>query len=120
VIVIEEENVNNCTLLFLSLYIMTLIGTERDINSRPLFQGWVAIEILQPVQLQSNKAEFKVKCTPSTGGAAQTLQAENTTTTATTHEGETTTPPATTDEGEEEGGEGEIESPPATTEGGGG
>ena len=33
------------------------------------YQGWVAIEILQPVQLQSNQAEFAVTCTPNTEGA---------------------------------------------------
>ena len=62
-----------------------------DINTLPSFQGWVVIEILQPVQLQSNRAEFQVTCTPSTGGAAQaqTLQTENTTTA--TDEEETTT-----------------------------
>src|ERR671918_871373 len=42
-----------------------------DININPSFQGWVAIEILQPVQLQSNRAEFTVTCTtPATGAAA--------------------------------------------------
>jgi hypothetical protein len=33
-------------------------------------QQWVAIEILQPVQLQSNRAEFQITCPPSTGGGA--------------------------------------------------
>ena len=31
------------------------------------YQGWVAIEILQPTQLQSNRAEFELTCAPSTG-----------------------------------------------------
>jgi hypothetical protein len=56
--------------------------TIGDINDLPSFQGWMAIEILQPVQLQSNRAEFQITCTPSTGGAPQTLQAENDTTIA--------------------------------------
>jgi Ca2+-binding RTX toxin-like protein len=34
----------------------------------PSLQGWVAIEILQPVQLQSNQAEMRIICAPSTGG----------------------------------------------------
>jgi hypothetical protein len=82
--------------------------TLGDINS-PSYQGWIAIEILQPVQLQSNRAEFSMECTPSTGGAAQTLQAENDTTTATddiVEEEDTTT------EGVETGGD--------TSDGGGG
>ena len=106
----------------------------------PSLQGWVAIETLQPIQLQSNQAEMKITCTPSTGAAPQTLLAENDTTTdgaAITEEegggggGEDTTTdgagdgdgteggttPATT-EGGGEGGEG-TEPPPATTEGGG-
>ena len=49
----------------------------------PQEYGWAAIEILQPVQLQSNRAEFQITCTaPDTGGAPQTLQAETDTTTA--------------------------------------
>jgi len=116
-------------------YAISAIGDNED---EPSVQGWVAVEILQPVQFQSNRAEFQITCTPpSTGGAAQaqTLQAENTTTAtddedtpATTDEGEAgdgggddgtdsgTPPPATTDEGEGgEGGEG-TEPPPATTD----
>jgi hypothetical protein len=72
-------------------------------NTLTSYQGWAAIEILQPVQLQSNRAEFSMTCTPSTEGAPlapQTLQAENTTTT--TDEEDTTAPPATTDDEEEE------------------
>jgi hypothetical protein len=117
--------------------------TLGDINSLPSYQGWAAIEILQPVQFQSNQAQFQLTCTaPDTGGAppAATLQAENTTTAtddedtpAITDEGgagdggddgtDSDTPPATTDEGGEggegEGGEGETEPPPATTDEGG-
>ena len=38
--------------------------------TQPSFQGWAAIEILQPVQLQSNRAEFSMTCTtPATGAA---------------------------------------------------
>jgi hypothetical protein len=70
------------------------------------FQGWMVIEILQPVNFQSNKAYFEVTCTPSTGAAAQapqTLQAEdNTTTTATDEEEEDTS----TDGGAGTGGAG--------------
>src|SRR5919106_2660462 len=43
--------------------------TLGDINALPSYQGWAAIEILQPVQLQSNRAEFQITCTPTTGGA---------------------------------------------------
>jgi hypothetical protein len=115
-------------------YAISAIGDNED---EPSVQGWVAVEILQPVQFQSNRAEFQITCTPpSTGGAAQaqTLQAENTTTAtddedtpAITDEGEAgdggddgtdsgTPPPATTDEGEAgEGGEG-TEPPPDTTD----
>src|SRR5215211_5112307 len=110
-------------------YAISAIGDNED---EPSVQGWVAVEILQPVQFQSNRAEFQITCTPpSTGGAAQaqTLQAENTTTAtddedtpATTDEGEAgdgggddgtdsgTPPPATTEEGEG------TEPPPATTD----
>jgi hypothetical protein len=42
--------------------------TLGDINLLPSYQGWEAIEILQPIQLQSNRAEFQMTCTPSTGG----------------------------------------------------
>ena len=42
--------------------------TLGDINLLPSFQGWEAIEILQPIQLQSNRAEFQMTCAPSTGG----------------------------------------------------
>ncbi len=34
------------------------------------FHGWMAIEILQPIQLQSNRAEFQITCPPSTGGGS--------------------------------------------------
>jgi HYR domain len=61
------------------------IQTLGGFNNVQSYQGWFAIEILQPVQLQSERVEFQTTCTPSTGGtppAAQTLQAENDTTTA--------------------------------------
>jgi hypothetical protein len=64
------------------------------------YQGWMAIEILQPVQLQSNRAEFEFTCTPSTEGAPQTpqtLQAENDTTTATTTDDDEEEEDTTTD-----------------------
>jgi hypothetical protein len=75
------------------------------------FQGWAAIEITQPVQLQSNRVEFQVTCTaPSTGGAAQapqTLQAENDTTTAgtTTNDEEEEEEDDTTTDGAAAGGD---------------
>jgi hypothetical protein len=97
------------------------IQTLGGFNNVQSYQGWFTIEILQPVQLQSQRVEFDVICTtPSTGGAAlaaQTLQAENDTTAtideedaATTDEEDTTaattdeedTTAATTDEGEGE------------------
>jgi hypothetical protein len=60
-------------------------------------QHWMAIEILQPVQLQSNRADFQITCPPSAGGAppaaAQTLQADNTTATDDDDEDDTTPPP---------------------------
>ncbi|MDQ3909404.1 MAG: HYR domain-containing protein, partial [Thermoproteota archaeon] len=47
-----------------------------EINKESSHQGWVAIEILQPTHLQSNRAEFEVHCAPTTGampgGAADT------------------------------------------------
>ncbi|MDQ3808344.1 MAG: hypothetical protein M3298_09280 [Thermoproteota archaeon] len=67
--------------------------------------GWAVIEILQPVQLQSNRAEFQITCTAPNTGAAQTLQAENTTTATTATDEEDTTTEAPTTDGEE-GGEG--------------
>jgi hypothetical protein len=63
------------------------IQTLGGFNNVQSYQGWFAIEILQPVQLQSERVEFQTTCTPSTGGAPpapQTLQAENGTTTVTT------------------------------------
>jgi HYR domain len=48
------------------------------------YEKWMVLEILHPVQLQSNRAEIKITCTDSTGGAAQalqTLQTENDTAT---------------------------------------
>ena len=41
----------------------------------PSLQGWVAIEIIQPVQFQSNKADFEVICPTSSGGITATLTA---------------------------------------------
>jgi hypothetical protein len=38
----------------------------------PSLQGWVAIEILQPVQLQSNQAEMQITCTARAGSADTT------------------------------------------------
>jgi hypothetical protein len=117
------------------------IETLGGFNNVQSYQGWFAIEILQPVQLQSNRVEFQTICTPSTGGAPpalQTLQAENDTTTAgtteeeddTTTDGEDTTAPPTTDEEDDtttdgaEGGDttegGGDQSPPATTTDGAG
>ena len=120
------------------------IGTLGGFNNVQSYQGWFVIEILQPVQLQSNTVEFQTICTPSTGGAPpalQTLQAENdTTTTGTTEEeeeeddtttdGEDTTAPPTTDEEDDtttDGAEGVDttegggdQSPPATTTDGAG
>jgi hypothetical protein len=49
----------------------------------PSGKEWIAIEILQPIQLQLNQAEFRFTFTPTTMGARpaiQTLQAEGTTT----------------------------------------
>jgi hypothetical protein len=69
--------------------------------------GWAVIEILQPVQLQSNRAEFQITCTAPNTGAAQTLQAENTTTATTATDEEDTTTEAPTTDGEG-GGEGEA------------
>jgi hypothetical protein len=87
------------------------IQTLGGFNNVQPYQGWFTIEILQPVQLQSQKVDFDVICrTPSTGGAPpapQTLQAENDT--AATDEEDTaatTTAPEegdTTGEGEEGG-----------------
>jgi hypothetical protein len=74
-------------------------GGDPDIH--PSFQGWAVLEILEPIQLASNRAYFEVSCT-----AFPTLQAENTaalvgneTTTlgnATTPGGADTTPPTVT------------------------
>jgi hypothetical protein len=99
------------------------IQTLGGFNNVQSYHGWFTIEILQPVQLQSQRVDFDVVCrTPSTEGAPpalQTLQAENATTdeegageageglpAATEEQG----PPA--DEGAGEAGEG----PPAATE----
>jgi hypothetical protein len=84
------------------------IGTLGGFNNVQSYQGWFAIEILQPVQLQSERVEFQTTCTPSTGGAPaapQTLQAENGTTTAGT----------TTDDDDDE----EEEEQDTTTDGAG-
>jgi hypothetical protein len=66
------------------------IQTLGGFNNVQSYQGWFTIEILQPVQLQSQKVDFDVICrTPSTGGAPpapQTLQAENDTAAATDEE----------------------------------
>jgi hypothetical protein len=57
----------------------------------------IVIEILQPIQLQSNRAEFEYTCTPSTmeapAAAQKHYKAENITiaTTTTTDEEENTT-----------------------------
>ncbi|MDP8887719.1 MAG: HYR domain-containing protein, partial [Thermoproteota archaeon] len=37
----------------------------------PGLQGWVAIEILQPVQLQSNQAEMRITCAPAATATCQ-------------------------------------------------
>jgi cytoskeletal protein RodZ len=87
------------------------IQTLGGFNNVQSYQGWFAIEILQPVQLQSQRAEFDVICaTPSTGGAPsapQTLQAENDTTTATTDEEDTAAATTTAPEEGDTTGEGE-------------
>jgi hypothetical protein len=113
-------------------------GVETALNSGES-QGWVAIEILQPVQLQSNRAEYTITCTAPNMvalAANETItieepadNEEDTTAPITTDNEEGagdnggddgtdsgTPPPATTDEG----GEGETEPPPATTDEGGG
>jgi hypothetical protein len=114
------------------------IQTLGGFNNVQSYHGWFTIEILQPVQLQSQRVDFDVVCrTPSTEGAPpalQTLQAENATTdeegageagegppAATEEQG----PPA--DEGAGGGGDGEGGDtaddggePPATTDEGGG
>jgi hypothetical protein len=85
-----------------------------------LGKGWGAIEILQPVQLQSERVDFEVICTPSVGGAppaSPTLQAENDTTTAGTTTDEDEEEDTTTDEagaGGDTGGTDNAEPPPAT------
>jgi hypothetical protein len=110
------------------------IQTLGGFNNVQSYQGWFAIEILQPVQVQSERVEFQTICTPSTGGtppAPQTLQAENDTTTAGTtttdeeEEEETTTDGGEAGGGTEGGGTGDTDngdqSPPAettTTDGG--
>jgi hypothetical protein len=76
------------------------IQTLGGFNNVQSYQGWFAIEILQPVQLQSERVEFQTTCTPSTGGAPaapQTLQAENDTTTAGTTTDDEEEPDTTTD-----------------------
>src|SRR5215203_5926976 len=69
------------------------IQTLGGFNNVQSYQGWFTIEILQPVQLQSQRVDFDVICrTPSTGGAPpapQTLQAENDTAATTTDEEDT-------------------------------
>jgi hypothetical protein len=97
-------------------------GTRPEINDPNPFEGLVAIEILQPVQLQSNRAEYKITCVPNTG-ATQTLQAENDTTTATTIEEDEEEEEDTTTDGAGAGGDtggggtddGGGESPAGTT-----
>jgi hypothetical protein len=104
------------------------IQTLGGFNNVQSYHGWFTIEILQPVQLQSQRVDFDVVCrTPSTEGAPpalQTLQAEN----ATTDEegaGEAGEgPPADEGAGGGGGGEGgdtddDGGEPPATTDGGG-
>ena len=113
------------------------IQTLGGFNNVQSYQGWFTIEILQPVQLQSQRVDFDVVCrTPSTEGAPpalQTLQAENATTdeegageagegppAATEEQG----PPADEGAGGGGGGEGgdtddDGGEPPATTDGGG-
>jgi hypothetical protein len=100
------------------------IQTLGGFNNVQSYQGWFAIEILQPVQLQSERVEFQTTCTPSTGGAPaapQTLQAENDTTTAGTTTDDEEEPDTTTDgagAGDTTGGSGggtddDAQSPPA-------
>jgi hypothetical protein len=93
------------------------IQTLGGFNNVQSYQGWFAIEILQPVQLQSQRAEFDIICTtPSTGGAPpapQTLQAENDTA-ATTDEEDT----AATTTDEEDTTTDEEDTTTATTGGG--
>jgi hypothetical protein len=90
-----------------------------DIERYPVHRGWYTIEILQPVQLQSNRAEFQITCTaPDTAApAAPTLQAEDTTT---DEEGTGGEPTTTDEEGAEGGGDGggtdNGGEPPATIE----
>jgi hypothetical protein len=104
------------------------IQTLGGFNNVQSYHGWFTIEILQPVQLQSQRVDFDVVCrTPSTEGAPpalQTLQAEN----ATTDEegaGEAGEgPPADEGAGGGGGGEGgdtddDGGEPPATTDEGG-
>src|SRR5215218_6949636 len=113
------------------------IQTLGGFNNVQSYHGWFTIEILQPVQLQSQRVDFDVVCrTPSTEGAPpalQTLQAENATTdeegageagegppAATEEQG----PPADKGTGGGGGGEGGDKDddggePPATTDGGG-
>jgi hypothetical protein len=113
------------------------IQTLGGFNNVQSYHGWFTIEILQPVQLQSQRVDFDVVCrTPSTEGAPpalQTLQAENATTdeegageageglpAATEEQG----PPADEGAGGGGGGEGgdtddDGGEPPATTDGGG-
>src|SRR5215213_3535628 len=113
------------------------IQTLGGFNNVQSYHGWFTIEILQPVQLQSQRVDFDVVCrTPSTEGAPpalQTLQAENATTdeegageagegppAATEEQG----PPADEGAGGGGGGEGgdtddDGSEPPATTDGGG-
>jgi hypothetical protein len=94
-----------------------------DINDESFHQGWFALEILQPVQLQSNRLEHQITCTPGTGAAPQTLQAENDTTAATTDDagvGETGGEGGGSSDDDGSGGGGgtgdtESPSPPATT-----
>jgi hypothetical protein len=113
------------------------IQTLGGFNNVQSYHGWFTIEILQPVQLQSQRVDFDIVCrTPSTEGAPpalQTLQAENATTdeegageagegppAATEEQG----PPADEGAGGGGGGEGgdtddDGGEPPATTDGGG-
>src|SRR5215204_1226391 len=86
------------------------IQTLGGFNNVQSYKGWFTIEILQPVQLQSQRVDFDVICrTPSTGGAPpapQTLQAENDTAATTTDEEDTA---ATTTAAEERDTTGEGE-----------
>ena len=84
-------------------------------------QGWMAIEILEPVQLQSNRAVYDLRCTPTPGGGG----GGTTPTTPTTPGGDPTvdtTPPETIEGsgggGSSSGGDPTVDTtPPETIEG---